>query len=75
MGWVAYRLGRLEESESFLRRAWDLDRNPEIAAHLGEVLWAMGDEEAAIEVWREGLSVDSEHPVLAETLERMGVEL
>lgn len=75
MGWVAYRLGRLEESESYLRQAWSLDKNPEIAAHLGEVLWAMGREEAAIEVWREGLSVDSEHPVLDETLQRMGVEL
>lgn len=75
MGWVAYRLGRLEESESFLRQAWSLDKNPEIAAHLGEVLWAMGEQDAAIEVWREGLSVDGEHPVLAETLERMGVQL
>jgi len=75
MGWVAYRLGRLEESEGYLRQAWELDKNPEIAAHLGEVLWAMGREDAAIDVWREGLSVDSEHPVLAETLQRMGVEL
>jgi tetratricopeptide (TPR) repeat protein len=75
MGWVAYRLGRLEESEGYLRQAWELDKNPEIAAHLGEVLWAMGREDAAIGVWREGLSVDSEHPVLAETLQRMGVEL
>lgn len=75
MGWVAYRLGHLEESEGYLRQAWELDKNPEIAAHLGEVLWAMGREDAAIGVWREGLSVDSEHPVLAETLQRIGVEL
>lgn len=75
MGWVAYRQGRLEESETFLRQAWSLDKNPEIAAHLGEVLWAMGRKDAAIEVWREGLSVDSEHPVLGETLERFDVEL
>ena len=75
MGWVAYRLGRLEESETFLRRAWSMDKNPEIAAHLGEVLWAMGQQDAAIEVWQEGLNVDSDHPVLEETLQRMGVEL
>jgi tetratricopeptide (TPR) repeat protein len=75
MGWVAYRLGRLEESETFLRRAWSIDKNPEIAAHLGEVLWAMGQQDAAIEVWQEGLSVDSDHPVLEETMLRMGVEL
>lgn len=75
MGWVSYRLGRLEESESFLRRAWSLDRNPEIAAHLGEVLWAMGKEDDAIEILREGMSVDDQHPVLAETLQRLGIEL
>jgi predicted negative regulator of RcsB-dependent stress response len=52
-----------------------LDRNPEIAAHLGEVLWAMGKEDEAIEVWKAGLEVDSEHPVLAETMQRLEVEL
>lgn len=75
MGWVAFRQGRLEESENYLRRAWSLDRNPEIAAHLGEVLWAMGRQDDAIEVLREGMSVDQEHPVLAETLKRIGIEL
>lgn len=75
MGWVAYRMGRLEEAETYLRQAWMLDRNPEIAAHLGEVLWAMGKEDEAIEVWQAGLEVDSEHPVLAETMQRLEVEL
>ena len=75
MGWVAYRLGRLEEAESFLSEAWTLDRNPEIAAHLGEVLWTMGKQEAALEIWREGLSVDADHPLLMDTISRMGAEL
>jgi Flp pilus assembly protein TadD len=75
MGWVAYRLGRLEESANYLRQAWSMDKNPEIAAHLGEVLWAMGEEDQAREIWREGLTIDSEHELLADTLRRMGVEL
>jgi tetratricopeptide (TPR) repeat protein len=75
MGWVAYRLGRLEEAESYLRRAWELDQNPEIAAHLGEVLWTMGMPDAAMEVWREGLEQDGEHPVLEATIQRLDVEL
>ena len=75
MGWIAYRLGRLAESEKFLRRAWALERNPEIAAHLGEVLWISGQQEAARIIWRDGLSVDSENPALKETLQRLEVNL
>jgi Flp pilus assembly protein TadD len=74
MGWIAYRLGRLEEAEQFLRKAWRLDRNPEIAAHLGEVLWKLGKEEEAVKTWREGQAVDNGNPVLLETLERLDVE-
>ncbi len=75
MGWISYRLGRLDEAEKFLRRAWALDKNPEIAAHLGEVLWVTGEKEAARSAWREGMEVDSENPVLQETLQRMEVDL
>ena len=74
MGWVAYRLGRLGEAIEYLRKAWQLDKNPEIAAHLGEVLWAVGNQEAATAIWREAWERDSENPVLKETLERLGVE-
>jgi tetratricopeptide (TPR) repeat protein len=75
MGWISYRLGRLDVAEKFLRRAWALDRNPEIAAHLGEVLWVNGKQEAARSIWREGKEVDSENPVILETLQRMEVDL
>lgn len=74
MGWIAYRMGRLEEAETFLRRALELDLNPEIAAHLGEVLWAQDKQDEAIEVWQSGLEADSEHPVLIETIDRLGAE-
>jgi Tfp pilus assembly protein PilF len=75
MGWIAYRLGHLAESEKFLRRAWNLDKNPEIAAHLGEVLWVSGQQEAARVIWRDGMKVDSENPALKETLQRLEVNL
>lgn len=42
MGWVQYRLGHLKEAQGYLQRAYDGSRDPEIAAHLGEVLWANG---------------------------------
>ena len=75
MGWISYRLGRLDVAKEFLSRAWALDKNPEIAAHLGEVLWVIGEQETARSIWREGTEVDSENQVLQETLQRMKVDL
>jgi tetratricopeptide (TPR) repeat protein len=55
MGWVLYRLGRLDEAQEYLRRAMSIRPDPEIAAHLGEVLWVSGDREAARKVWEAAL--------------------
>jgi tetratricopeptide (TPR) repeat protein len=73
MGWVAFRQGRLQEAEEFLRRAWKLDQNPEIAAHLGEVLWVSGKKDEAVQAWRDAQEIDSQNPVLMETLERLKI--
>ncbi|MDX1380668.1 MAG: tetratricopeptide repeat protein [Xanthomonadales bacterium] len=73
MGWVAFKRGRYAEAEEFLRRAWRLDRNAEIGAHLGEVLWVTGQRDEAVKAWREAQDVDSKNPVLMETLERLDV--
>lgn len=51
MGWILYRLGRLDEAVTYLRKAMSLRADPEIAAHLGEVLWVMGDKESAKTIW------------------------
>ncbi len=55
MGWVLYRLGRYPESIEYLRRALEKaeEGDPEIAAHLGEVLWVSGDQEGARKVWEQ----------------------
>ncbi|MBU3904069.1 MAG: tetratricopeptide repeat protein [Gammaproteobacteria bacterium] len=52
MGWGYYRSGQLDKSLEFLRRAYAANPDPEIAAHLGEVLWVKGEREAAQKVWR-----------------------
>jgi len=72
MGWVAYRRGRLDEAERFLQAAWQSDANPEIAAHLGEVLWQLGRVEEAREIWREGLGREPANEALLETMARFG---
>lgn len=74
MGWVAYRLGRLDEAETLLTRAWSLENNPEIAAHLGEVLWRQGKIEEAKEIWSQGLAVDEQNAALNETIERLDAD-
>jgi predicted negative regulator of RcsB-dependent stress response len=71
MGWVAFRLGRIAEAEQFLAMAWAMDNNPEIAAHLGEVLWVQGRKEEAREIWRQGQSVDESNQALQETMSRL----
>lgn len=75
MGWIAYRQGRLGEAEEFLLKAWGLDRNPEIAAHLGEVFWVAGKRDEALGIWREGAEIDAQNIILVETLKRLDVEL
>jgi tetratricopeptide (TPR) repeat protein len=75
MGWVEYRLGHREEAIRLLRVAYQARPDPEIAAHLGEVLWSEGKTEEARRVWREGRARDSSNDVLRETLARLRVEL
>lgn len=55
LGWVLYRMGRLDEAEGYLRRALKLRNDPEVAAHLGEVLWLRGDRKGARMVWEDAL--------------------
>lgn len=62
MGWVHYRMGNLDEAIRYLKKALDIRSDPEISAHLGEVLWVKGDREGAETVWRRALKAtpDSE---------------
>jgi tetratricopeptide (TPR) repeat protein len=72
MGWVKYRMGDLPLALDYLQRAYDLYPDTEIAAHLGEVLWQMGQQQQAIAIWQEGLDRDPDHEVLNETITRLG---
>jgi tetratricopeptide (TPR) repeat protein len=75
MGWVQYRLGNLAEAEKHLRRAYSLRRDPEIAVHLGEVLWQKGDKLAAQQLWREARAKDPHNDTLRTTLARLKLSL
>ena len=75
MGWVLYRQGNYDEAIVYLTRAYADFPDPEVAAHLGEVLWASGNTEDAIMIWQAALQRDPAHPIVLETLRRLGVEL
>ena len=71
MGWALFRLGRLGEAETYLRRAFSERPDVEIAAHLGEVLWAKGDHAGAQAIWQSQLKTTPDNPVLLETVRRL----
>lgn len=71
LGWVLYRMGRTEEALPHLRRAFELQRDAEVAAHLGEVLWMSGDKDEARSIWRVGRELDPDNRALKQVLERL----
>ena len=75
MGWVMFHLGNYEQALDYLRKALAKMPDGEIAAHLGEVLWTMGDTQAAEKVWRQGLVRQPNDPRILKTLERLDVNL
>lgn len=73
MGWVLYRMNRNEEALNYLTRAYAAFPDPEVAAHLGEVLWVSGKTDTALTVWQGALLKDPVNSVLTETLQRLQV--
>lgn len=70
MGWVEYRLGKIDACIRYLRRAYEMQPDPEIAAHLGEALWAKGEKEEAERIWSETASRYPENDVLQKVMQK-----
>ena len=73
LGWIQFRMGRLEQAETQMRLAYSLRPDPEIGVHLGEVLWTRGKQEEAKQVWREVQAKAPDNDVLKSTLARLNV--
>jgi tetratricopeptide (TPR) repeat protein len=74
LGWVEFRMGNRAEALNILDTAYKARPDADIAAHLGEVLWTMGQHDRAQAVWKEGLLLNSEDETLLETLKRLRVK-
>jgi tetratricopeptide (TPR) repeat protein len=70
LGWVLYRQGNLEGALNALESAYARLNDPEIAAHLGEVLWKLGRQQEAQELWLKEAEKVPGHAVLEATRRR-----
>lgn len=70
LGWALYRSGDERGALKWLERAYATEKDAEIAAHIGEVHWALGDRTQARAVWDKALAEEPSHRYLLETLRR-----
>lgn len=75
LGWVEFRMGNTAAALEILETAFKARPDPEIAAHLGEVLWSSGQRDRARAIWKEGQALNPENETLRTTLKRLRVKL
>jgi Flp pilus assembly protein TadD len=73
IGWLSFRRGHAHQAQRFFLQAIQKSKDPEIAAHFGEVLWFLGKKDEARMVWRAARKVDPKNDFLQETMTRFGV--
>jgi len=74
LGWVQFQLARYDDALYNLRRAYDAYPDPEVAAHLGEVLWVTGQHREAMEIWQHTLHESPGNQHIMEVMERLDVD-
>lgn len=75
LGWVEFRMGNKLSALAILERAYSNRPDVEIAAHLGEVHWSLGQQDKARKIWREAMRIDQNNELLQQTLKRLKVKL
>ena len=74
IGWVEYRLGNYEAALKHLERAAEISPDAEISSHLGEVLWVMGQQEQALEIWKAANIREPDNRFIKPVMMRLGAE-
>ncbi|HGG8143895.1 TPA: tetratricopeptide repeat protein [Neisseria meningitidis] len=75
IGWAYYLKGDAESALPYLRYSFESQPEPEVAAHLGEVLWALGERDQAVDVWTQAAHLTGDKKIWRETLKRHGITL
>ncbi len=75
IGWAYYLKGDAESALPYLRYSFESQPEPEVAAHLGEVLWALGERDQAVDVWTQAAHLTGDKKIWRETLKRHGIAL
>jgi tetratricopeptide (TPR) repeat protein len=70
LGWVQFRLNQTDAALATLTRAYAMRADPEIAAHLGEVLWTKGSRQEAMQIWQRALIESPDNAALQAVLQR-----
>lgn len=73
MGWALFKLGKTEQALDFLKQAFEIMPDPEIAAHLGEVHWTLDNRKDASIIWQQGLQSTPDHKGIINTMLRLSV--
>jgi tetratricopeptide (TPR) repeat protein len=71
LAWVEFRSGNSTEALRLLKGAYQARPDAEIAAHLGEVLWDLGEYAQAAEIWKQGKALNPDNETLLETIQRL----
>lgn len=71
MAWVEFRSGNATEALRLLQGAYQTRPDAEIAAHLGEILWSLGQHSAAADIWKQGIALNPENDTLIDTIKRL----
>lgn len=74
MGWLLYRMGKMDDSLELLYKAYNMDGNPSIANHLGEVLWSTGQQQQATAIWKKAWQEDPNDLELLNTLKQYKIK-
>ena len=75
MGWVLFKQGDIKKALHYIKKAMAMMPDPEIAAHLGEIYWHMGDKDLARQAWAQGLKKNPNHENIVTTMHRLNASL
>jgi Flp pilus assembly protein TadD len=71
LAWIQYKLGRFDKAFKNIARAYERFPDPEVASHMGEILWALNRREEALSVWNQALEINPNSAIILEAMERL----